>query len=244
MREQIILGKWTADEINKLLRDFSAIDDTGKKIDLISGKFLGIEYKESTLIGDINTPEMFVINLEGVDCFTFLDYIAAMHISGSFAEFKENLRKIRYQSGKVAYENRNHFFTDWLQFNSDLVGDATEHVSAGKSRQAKKILNRKNAETYFLPSLPCRERTITYIPSETINDAVIENLKTGDYVGIYSEKTGLDVSHVGILIKNKNDVLFRHASKSSMKVIDEDFWKYISDKPGVIVLRAVPGQGR
>ncbi len=244
MREQIILGKWTADKINKILRDSSAIDDTGKKIDLISGKFLGIEYKEATLTGDINTPEIFVINLEGVDCFTFIDYIAAMHVSKTFAEFIENLRNIRYQSGKVAYENRNHFFTDWREHNSDLVKDITENISGGETSQTIKILNQKDDGTCFLPGLPCRKRTITYIPSETINDAVIENLKTGDYVGIYSEKTGLDVSHVGILIKNKNGVFFRHASKSRMRVVDEDFRSYITGKPGIIVLRAKAGGNR
>jgi hypothetical protein len=238
MREQIILGKWTENRVDKLLKESSAISDISRRIDFLSGKFLGVEYRESTLIGDMDTPEMFVINLAGVDCFTFLDYIAAMHISGSFAEFKENLRNIRYQSGKVAYENRNHFFTEWLQSNQELVGDATEHVSAGKSMQTKKILNQKDDETYFLPGIPCRERKIVYIPSGDVDNAVIEKLKTGDYIGIYSEKAGLDVSHVGIIIKNKNDVFFRHASIKSMKVVDEDFQKYISDKPGIIVLRA------
>jgi len=238
MREQINLGKWTNEELDDLLKESSAINDTGKRIDFLSGKFLGVEYRESTLIGDIDTPEMFVINLAGVDCFTFLDYIAAMHISGSFAEFKENLRNIRYQSGKVAYENRNHFFTEWLQFNQDLVGDATKHVSTGKSRQAKKILNQKNDETYFLPGIPCREREIVYIPSGDVDNAAIEKLKTGDYIGIYSEKPGLDVSHVGIVIKVEDNDFLRHASINSMKVVDEDFLKYISDKPGIIVLRA------
>jgi len=237
MREQIILGKWTENRIDKLLKESSAISDISRRIDFLSRQFLGVEYRESTLTGDIDMPEMFVINLAGVDCFTFLDYIAAMHISGSFAEFKENLRNIRYQSGKVAYENRNHFFIEWLQFNQDLVGDATENVSAGKSWQAKKILNQKNDETYFLPGIPCREREIVYIPSGDVDNAVIEKLKTGDYIGIYSEKPGLDVSHVGIVIKVEDNIFLRHASINSMKVVDEDFLKYISGKPGIIVLR-------
>jgi len=239
MREQIILGKWTREKLDDLLKESSAINDTGKRIDFLSGKFLGVEYRESTLIGDINTPEIFVINFEGVDCFTFLDHIEAMNLSKSFSEFKENLKKVRYQSGKVVYENRNHFFADWIEFNSDLVEEATEYVCAGKSHHVKKILNQTNDKRYFLPGIPCREREIVYIPSGDVDTVVIEKLKTGDYIGIYSEKPGLDVSHVGIVIKVEEKVKLRHASSSAKyrKVVDEDFRKYIKDKPGIIVLR-------
>ncbi|MBI5097774.1 MAG: DUF1460 domain-containing protein [Nitrospirae bacterium] len=237
MREQIILGKWTREKLDDLLKESSSINDAGKRIDFLSGKFLGLEYRESTLIGDINTPEIFVINLKGVDCFTFLDYTEAMRISKSFAEFKENLKKVRYQSGNVVYENRNHFFADWIEFNSDLVEEATEYVCAGKSHQVKKILNQNNDGTCFLPGIPCRERKIVYIHSGDVDNVVIEKLKTGDYIGIYSEKPGLDVSHVGIVIKVEDNIFLRHASINSTKVVDEDFLKYISDKPGIIVLR-------
>lgn len=237
MREQIILGNWTMETLDILLSESSAITDIGKRIDFLSGKFLGVKYRESTLIGDINTTEILVINLNGVDCFTFIDCIEAMRISNSFSEFKENLKRVRYRSGKIAYENRNHFFTDWREYNSDLVEDITEVTCAGKSSQVKKILNQKDDGTCFLPGISCSERQIVYIPAGNIDNAVIENLRTGDYIGLYSEKPGLDVSHVGILIKNKEDVFFRHASKSSMRVVDEDFLKYISGKPGIVVLR-------
>jgi hypothetical protein len=44
---------------------------------------------------------------------------------------------------------------------------------------------------------------------------------------------------VGIIIRDGNKLLFRHASSQSQrrKVADEDFMKYISNKPGVIILR-------
>jgi len=244
MREQINLGKWTKDALELLLQESSSIHDIGKRIDFLSAKFLGSQYTEATLVGHANTPEVFVINLEGVDCFTFIDYIESMRISGSFPEFRENLRKIRYRSGNVIYENRNHFFTDWIEYNSDLIDDVTERVGKGKSAQVKKILNRKINGTCFIPGISFRERQIVYIPAENVDDAAMRNMKTGDYVGIYSEKPGLDVSHIGIVIKDASDVLFRHASTISMKVVDEDFQKYLSGKPGIIVFRAKAGQGR
>lgn len=244
MKEQTNLGKWTQEALDILLRESSSINDAGKRIDFLSAKFLGAPYMEATLTGHANTPEVFVINLESVDCFTFIDYIEAMRISGSFSEFKENLRKIRYRSGDVSYENRNHFFTDWREYNSDLIDDITERLGKGKSAQVKKTLNRKNDGTCFIPGISFRERQIVYIPAENVDDTATGNLKTGDYIGIYSEKPGLDVSHIGIAIKDASAVFFRHASTKSMKVIDEDFRKYLSGKPGIIVFRAMAEQGR
>jgi len=237
-KERIFMGKWTKEKLDILLQGSSSIHDTGKRIDFLSAKFLGTQYTEATLLGHANTHEVFVINLEGVDCFTFIDYIEAMRRSRSFSEFRENLRKIRYRSGDVVYENRNHFFTDWREYNSDLIDDITERIGKGKSAQVKKILNQKDDGACFIPGIPFTERQVVYIPAEKVDDAAMGNLKTGDYIGIYSEKPGLDVSHTGIVIKGAADVFFRHASTKNMKVVDEDFQKYLSDKPGIIVFRA------
>ena len=64
-------------------------------------------------------------------------------------------------------------------------------------------------------------------------------MKTGDFVGIYSEIQGLDVSHVGIITIDDNIHYLRHASsaKEYKKVIDQDLKDYLSNKPGIIVLR-------
>lgn len=236
---KIVFGKWTEDKLDRIIRNASELRGAGARIEFLSAQFLGTQYKEDTLIGDKDITEEFAINLEGVDCFTLLDYVEAMRISKSFSELKSNLRKVRYQSGNISYESRNHFFTDWREFNSGLVEDVTEKIVAGKSRHVKKALNRKDDTAYFLPGVPCREREIAYIPSESVDDAVIESLITGDYAGIYSDKEGLDVSHVGIIIKDGDRILLRHASSSakSRKVIDEDFREYIAGRPGIVLLR-------
>jgi gamma-glutamyl phosphate reductase len=72
-----------------------------------------------------------------------------------------------------------------------------------------------------------------------LNEIIIKKLTTGDYVGIYANRPDLDASHVGIAIWSGNKLLFRHASSKAQHrmVIDEDFMKYISNKPGIIVLR-------
>ncbi len=239
MKEQINLGRWTEERLNLLLKEASGISDPGKRIAFLSRHFLDTAYKESTLIGDITTPEVFVINLEEADCFTFIEYIEAMRRSRFFDEFRENLIKVRYRSGQIAFESRNHFFTDWKAFNSDRVIDVTDYVSCGKSKAVGKRLNEKNDGASFLPGIACRLREVTYIESINIDDEVMGNLNTGDYIGIYSEIEGLDVSHTGIVVKEQDAVKLRHASslKKHRKVIDEDFRNYLEPKPGIVVLR-------
>ncbi len=235
--ERVGLGRWTLKDIELILREASRLKDEGLRIAFISEKFIGTPYKGHTLIGGPETPEGLVVNLGGVDCFTYLDYVSAMRLSGSFAAFKENLKKIRYKSGKVSYEGRNHFFTDWAEYNPSVY-DATREVGGGKAVEVKKSLNLKEAGTYILPGIAPVERVIAYIPKDAVDEGVVGRLKTGDYAGIYSERAGLDVTHAGIVIV-KDKVYLRHASSKEKKVADEELMKYISGKPGLIVLRPV-----
>jgi hypothetical protein len=72
MREKINLGQWTEDSLNELLDEASSISQPGERIAFLSEKFLGTAYLESTLIGSKDTSEVFVINLEQVDCLKVL----------------------------------------------------------------------------------------------------------------------------------------------------------------------------
>jgi N-acetylmuramoyl-L-alanine amidase-like len=239
-KELIFLGTWTPKKLDTLLQESSKISDAGIWIDYLSKQFLGTPYQESTLIGDINNPEVFVINFKAVDCFTFLDYIESLRRSSSFDEFRENLRKVRYRRGEINFKNRNHFFTDWCEFNSSFIDNVAGQLGGKKVITVMKLLNQKVDGTYFLPGIQHRERLITYIPSNMIDDSIFSQLRTGDYIGIYSETQGLDVSHVGIFIKEENKTYLRHASslKKYRKVIDQDFSNYMTDKPGILIFRS------
>ncbi len=274
--ERLILSKWTVAELDRILQHSFTIRDTGERIDSLSRQFLGIAYKESTLIGGINTPEVFVINLEEVDCFTFIEYIESMRLSGCFPEFKENLKRVRYRQGKVTFKTRKHFFTDWREYNQETIEDVTAMIGGAKTARVKKRLNLKSDGAYIIPGISPEEREINYIPVDVVDDLILNRLKTGDYAGIYSDETlmsrsftkghenppplsiqmtgegkgegdqkgfsgedGLDVSHVGIIIKSKNAIYLRHASslKENRKVIDADLRGYLTKKPGLVILR-------
>jgi hypothetical protein len=222
-----------------ILQEASRISENGKRIDILSRHFLEVKYRENTLTGSSITPEVFVINLDALDCFTFLDYIESMRLSTSFADFKRNLVTVRYKFGKIDYINRNHFFSDWREFNKHTLQDISLQIAGEKTRTIKKILNLKEDGTLYLPGLAPVERTIDYIPASAIDESIIRKCKTGDYIGIYADDPGLDVTHVGIIIKNK--VYLRHASSLSeyKKVVDQDFKTYMTGKPGFLVFRAL-----
>jgi hypothetical protein len=233
-------SKWTPKKLDTLLQESSKISDAGLRIDYLSKQFLGTPYQESTVVGDVDTPEVFVVKLEAVDCFTFLDHIESMRRSSSFDEFRENLIKVRYRGGEINFKNRNHFFTDWCEFNSSFIDDVTRQLGGKKVITVMKLLNQEEDGQYFLPGIQPRERIVTYIPVTMIDGSILSRLRTGDYIGIYSEKQGLDVSHVGIFIKDENKTYLRHASshKEYRKVVDQDFSDYITDKPGILVFRS------
>jgi hypothetical protein len=238
---QIRLGKFSQDEIDALILRYCSIHDISDRIDFLSQRLLGIPYRESTLIGDMVIPEVLVVNLEGVDCFTFIDYIEAMRLSDSFSGFMDNLKKVRYKSGSVSFENRNHFFSDWKEFNSGFVHDITEEVGGLKANKILKILNRKEDGSCFLHGIAPVEREIFHIPSSEIDGPTLKKIRTGDYIGIYSHAAGLDVSHVGVFISEGGKSYLRHASSQPKfkKVIDQDFQEYIQNKAGIMVFRPI-----
>ncbi|HIJ60697.1 MAG TPA: DUF1460 domain-containing protein [Nitrospirae bacterium] len=232
-------GKWSYEEIDTLLIETSTLDYQ-KRIDFISSLFISTPYKGNTLIGSKDVKEILVINLKEVDCFTYIDYVQAMSMSKSFDDLKEKLRAIRYKDAEVDFFKRRHFFTDWAYSKPSFVTDVTSLIGMESTKKKEKLLNLKKESILYLEGLPLIKRTIYYIPSERVNKSIINSLNTGDFIGIYSHEKGLDVSHVGIFIKKDDGkTLFRHASSFKKKVVEQDFLRYISKTPGIVVLRGI-----
>ena len=235
--EKIILGTWSEERLDRHIADAAKIKNIGERIAFLSEQFLGTPYKKSPLIGAATIPERLVINTKNFDCFTFLDCIEAMRLSRTYDDFRKKLVRIRYKKGVVEYKRRNHFFTDWTIYNRDFVQDKTKKIGGSKTQIVKKTLNHKDDGASFVDGIRFLKRLIFYIPSEAVNKTMCRRLKTGDYVGIYTNLEGLDVSHVGIIVKDGSSIYFRHASSIIKKVVDQDFSEYISGKSGIIILR-------
>ncbi|TAN38465.1 MAG: DUF1460 domain-containing protein [Nitrospirae bacterium] len=236
-RYHSVPGRWSRTEVGRLLAGAAGISSPGMRIEFISRQFLGVPYQASTLAGRAGADEVLTIDLGGMDCFTFLDYVEAMRHSASVTAFRENLIGTRYRSGTISFAARNHFFTDWREFNADRVEDVTAQVGGTAAVSVSRTLNRKQDGTLFLDGIEPVERLLTYIPSGLPDNRGMDLLQTGDYAGIFSAEPGLDVSHVGILVRDGGSLVLRHASHRQGKVIDEDLAGYLSGRPGLIILR-------
>lgn len=227
--------------IERIQDQTGQIQNQGQKIASISAAFLGTPYFADTLIGSAKTKEVFVLRLDGVDCFTFLDYVEALRRSSTFDEFIVTLRHIRYRQGQVDFLNRNHFFSEWGNSDFSQLQDVTSQVGGIHVLRVEKTLNQKQDSSLFLPGYPTKKKGVTFIPAEALNLSLFSRLRSGDYIGIYSPSPGLDVSHTGIIVKQGEKIIFRHASSrdSLRKVVDEELASYLGGKKGIIVYRAI-----
>lgn len=236
MKEMFLhLGGWaTKEDLGGFLKGTAGISRVSARIERISRQFLGTPYRHPTLIGSPKTEEQLVVDLGSVDCFTYIDIVEAMRLSRSFDQFIEHLVVVRYRDGAVAYEKRRHFFTDWVE--TARIDDITAEIGGASTKKALKMLNAKGDGSLFLPGIPTVSRTLLVAPPR-IGATATRRLRTGDYLGVFDETEGLDVSHVGVVVKHGSTLLLRHASSLQGKVVEQDLQVYLSSKPGIIVLR-------
>ena len=218
--EYINFGKFKGDDSIFIQKDI---------VDL-SEKFLGIKYVSNTLSNhEINTSkENLIINFEALDCFTFIDTIEALKNAKDRKEFKINLIDTRYKNGIISYHTSNHFFSDW-SYNK-RIKDIT--CDLGICQKSIKYLNK---DEKYLKEIPTVIRAVSYIDPQNIN---ISLLKNGDYIGIYTNKNDLDVTHTGIIIKKDDKIFIRHASSVKKEIIDSELFDYTKNKSGVIIYRS------
>ncbi|WP_433685867.1 DUF1460 domain-containing protein [Nocardia sp. CA-119907] len=231
----------TARKIDELLALRAATPGArgkGELIDLLSSRFLDTPYGADMLIGSASQPEQLVIDMRRVDCFTYLDYVEALSRSTDRDQFVAHLIETRYTDGRVEFQQRKHFFSDW----SHTARIAATDITAALGTAAVTVTKRLNAKAdggQYLPGLPVVDRDITYIPSGAVGETVIAQLRTGDYIGAYADQPGLDVTHVGIFVMTPNGPVFRNASSlaANNKVVDSPFTDYVRSTPGIVVLR-------
>jgi hypothetical protein len=203
--------------------------------------FIGTPYVGKTL--ELNHDEQLVVNLHGLDCSTFIESVLAIALVSersdpSFLKFREILQKIRYRNGIIeGYESRLHYFTDWIYDNEQkgVVADITKELGGIPFNREITFMSTHPSAYIQLATDSARiKRIVTiekeissrdyyFIPKENV--ATIEpQLEEGMIVAITTGIAGLDIAHVGFLVKVNGRIHLLHASSDAGKVV-------VSDKP-------------
>lgn len=239
---RLLPGKLSPAEFDRRLAEIPKSDPPAARIPALSSLLLGAPYVAGTLVGGPDQEEELVVSLGPVDCMTLLETVEAMRSAERVDDLPKALAGVRYRHGIVSFETRNHFFSDWSVNRSDRIVDVTAQIAGDDAVTVEKQLNRRGDGAPWIPGIPQSPRTITYLPVAAI-DGRLERLRPGDYLGIYSDNQGLDVSHVGIVILTDGKQMLRHASsrRGAEQVVDEPLREYVLRTPGILVYRAADG---
>ena len=184
----------------------------------VGKSFIGTDYVSRTI--EVDGEERLVINLTGLDCNTFLEYVLvfARNIKQgktTFNDFENELKLIRYRSGKIdQYPSRLHYFTDWIYDNEKkaIVKDITKKLGGELLKLNLSFMSahpqyykhlKENPE--FIPFIKQQEAEISkrdyyFIPQEKIEE-IEKEIEDGDLLAFTSTVKGLDVNHVGIAVR-------------------------------------------
>ena len=228
-------------EIDSLMRDTSRTHpSTKEKIAAYSRLALGTPYVRGCLGEGVNGryDKDPLIDFSRVDCMTFCEQILALAISKTYQDTFNNLQKIRYHNGTISFTTRNHFvMVDWLPHNKWLLKDITEEKGGSLCKEMVKTINRKAFASSLgcddiqnlPPLLPIR---IKYLPKEYLL-TIADKLQGSEIMILITTREGIFASHLGFIIINKgSSLLFRHASLTHKKVIDEPYaqlWKRLQE---------------
>lgn len=215
--------------VEQVLSKTKSKEPAGNRIEILSRHFLGLPYK-TNLVGSADTSEMFMASLDGFDCVTYVETILALARSSSVDEFTEWLRAIRYEEGRVKWERRNHYMASWIRNN----------IKKGILRRisGRVPVISKERTLNVVPGLPPKKARFVCVPKTSIGK-LKPHLKTGDLIFFASTRKHLDVFHCGIVVRDGERALMRHAARSRNGVVEQDLSEFLKSNrmAGVIVVR-------
>jgi len=243
----------------KILQQFTTEKNT-PTADLILK--VGTFFKETTYVAHTLEiqPEQLVVNLRELDCTTFAESVLAIARTiksekPSFEQFAAELQNIRYRNGIIdGYPSRIHYFSDWIFENSNrnFIEDVSKEIAKNPYPLEVNFMSTHPAsyiqlkDSSLIPVIAKQEKEISSrrmfnIPEDKL--AEFEHLlQDGDIVGITTTIKGMDVSHVGILVRQNGRIHILHASSTAKKVILseetlEEYLKSSKSATGIMVAR-------
>ena len=259
-------GQLTCSELSKVRfenivsqakKDNLCDESIGNIVKSVGKMFLDTEYVAGTL--ELNDQEELVVDLESLDCTTFLETVLALSLNikdevYGFEDFTNKLRNIRYRSGRIdGYISRLHYFSDWiidnqkkknieyLKFSSvsrnldKKINFMSTHVSAYPMLKG----NIENVRFIEIAERKLNRQNLHFVPKESFH-SIEDRIKDGDFIALASTVKGLDISHVGIAVWEEGKLRLLHASlKNGVIISDNSIEAFLKPKryTGIFVAR-------
>ena len=197
-------------EVVRLLRLAAALPDSVCRPLFFARQFVGRPYVGGTL--DRPGRERLVVRLQGFDCTTLVETVAALTLADrygqrSLAGFAEQLRRLRYEEGRVDYVARQHYFSWWIDGNARrgvIEEIAPPDCFTGRQRLHLDYMSRHPGQYAALRhnpgrtdsirrrEVPWRGRTVRFLPSAALAaDSLLRGtVRDGDILATVSRRPG------------------------------------------------------
>ncbi|MBD3661602.1 MAG: DUF1460 domain-containing protein [Arenibacter algicola] len=233
--------------------------EIGTNMVAIGKTFIGTPYVAKTL--EIGETESLVINLQGLDCTTFVENVLAFGLmlknhKKDFGSYTHYLETIRYKDGALnGYASRLHYFSEWIANNEQkgLLKDMTSEIGGLESSKDINFMSTHRDLYPFLKDTDnynkiksseefLKRQSICILPQDQI-EGQEHLIQSGDIIALTTSIKGLDITHTGIATKEADGrIHLLHASTGSMKVeVSQlplaDYLKGIKSNTGIMVAR-------
>jgi hypothetical protein len=221
----------TRREVGLLLRTVAKQAAIADRIEALSRRFIGYPYQTDPLIGSADRAEVFTASLYRFDCVTYIETIMALARASNFDEFADSLRCVRYDGGRIDWRWRNHYIARWIRNNLREQMLKSIALRAVPTVSSERVLN-------VVEGLPAQRARMKWVPKRAFL-RLKPHLKTGDLIFFVSTRKHLDVFHAGIIKRDADALLMRHAARSRGGVIEEKLGDFLKANrmAGVMVAR-------
>ncbi len=148
-------------QIETLIRSTQQ-DPFDKRIEVISGFFLGKNYSKYTLgegkQGRYDQKPLY--RFDQFDCTTYIETVMALSYAINPEDFIRHIKEIRYKNAKVSFLTRNHFpSVDWIPNNikAHFIKDITEELAGSIPVEKREIIIDKKK---WLQTMPKRRLSV------------------------------------------------------------------------------------
>ena len=210
--------------------------DVGTTMVQLTRRWLGAPYRAFSL--DQSPQERLQVDLQGFDCFLLVEQALALARSHTKQSFERELQQLRYGGRATNYCHRQHYFSRWAQ-TAMAQGAITDLNPAlpGATQRLRRLNFMSRHPGSYQPMqqqhnrdcIDALERDLQvqqrYIPLQALPQ-VLPKLRNGDIFALVTDVDGLDVTHVGLVERNGNQVNGLHAAPGHGVIRSPDLVRY------------------